>query len=165
MKINIHNLRETENDLEFKFSKEDLDIENINFNSGIIVNTKVIKTGSQVDIKVKLQGKYEYECDRCLEMMEGKIDNDFELIYKLDLRNSESDFDTDDDIKFIPPNTQTINIKEDIRDFVLISIPMKNAPDEIDGICSGCNKSNEEILISNKEKEINPVWDKLLKNK
>ncbi|HQY21164.1 MAG TPA: DUF177 domain-containing protein, partial [Ignavibacteria bacterium] len=121
MKINIHNLRETENDLEFNFSKEDLDIENINFNSGIIVNTKVIKTGSQVDIKVKLQGKYEYECDRCLEMMEGKIDNDFELIYKLDLRNSESDFDTDDDIKFIPPNTQTINIKEDIRDFVLIS--------------------------------------------
>lgn len=165
MKINIHNLRETETDFDFKFSKEDLDIENINFNSDIKINAKVIKTGSQVDIKIKLQGIYEYECDRCLEMKEGIIDNNFELIYKLDLRNSEIDFDTDDDIKFIPPNTQTINIKEDIRDFVIISIPMKNAPDEINGICSGCNKSTEEILMINKEKEINPVWDKLLKNK
>ena len=61
MKINIHNLRETETDFEFKFSKEDLDIENINFNSDITVNAKVIKTGSQVDIKVKLHGYYEYE--------------------------------------------------------------------------------------------------------
>ena len=165
MKINIHNLRETETDFDFKFSKEDLDIGNINFNSDIKVYAKVIKTGSQVDIKIKLQGKYEYECDRCLEMKEGIIDNNFELIYKLDLRNSEIDFDTDDDIKFIPPNTQTINIKEDIRDFVIISIPMKNAPDEINGKCSGCNKSTEEILMLNKEKEINPVWDKLLKNK
>ncbi|MBS1518942.1 MAG: DUF177 domain-containing protein [Bacteroidetes bacterium] len=165
MKINIHNLRESETDLLFEVSAKDLEVENINFISDIRVNVKVLKTGSQIDLKIKISGEYQNECDRCLEMRTFRLNNDFEIVYKFDLRNSESGFETDDDIKFIPPNTQVINIRNDVRDFVLLSVPMRNVPDEVNGACVSCGKKTDELIPKKDDIEINPVWEKLLKNK
>ncbi|MBK9334044.1 MAG: DUF177 domain-containing protein [Ignavibacteria bacterium] len=165
MKINIHNLRETETEFKFKVSRDDVNTDILRFISDIKVNARVIKTGGQVDVRVNISGDYEYECDRCLDSRKGELDKNFEIVFKYGLRNAESGYDTDDDIKFIAPNTQVVNIDQDVRDFIFLSMPMKNAPEEIDGICTGCHKSVEEIIQIKKENEINPVWEKLIKNK
>ncbi len=163
MKINIHNLRETETEFKFTVSRDEVNTDFLRFTSDIKIIAVVLKTGSQVDVRINISGDYEYECDRCLEIRNGKLDKNFEIVYKFDLRNSESGYDTDDDIKFIAPNTQVVNIDQDVRDFIFISLPMKNAPEEKDGICTGCHKNVEEIIRIKKENEINPVWEKLLK--
>jgi hypothetical protein len=41
---------------------------------------------------------------------------------------------------------------------------MKKTPEEKDDICLYCNKKIDDILNIKKEKEVNPVWEKLLAN-
>jgi uncharacterized metal-binding protein YceD (DUF177 family) len=72
------------------------------------------------------------------------------------------DADVDENMFFIGPETNKIDLKEVVREYIVLSVPMRKVPEEKDGVCCFCKKNIEEILRKNKEQEINPVWNKLL---
>lgn len=166
LKINISNIKDGEHRYEFKVSPEEIDFEDgdTKFPDELGVEAKVYKSGNEITADIKLDGNFKFICDRCLEEYEQKFVKKFEIIYKTDFKG-EQKINESDDIKFISPNTRFIDLKDDIRDYVMLSVPMKRVPVEVNGFCEYCNKNVEEILKLKKDEEINPVWEKLIKQK
>ena len=75
------------------------------------------------------------------------------------------EIESNDNYKILSPDVSHIDLKDDVRDYFLLSVPMKKIPPEKDGICSFCKKSINEILNNVQQDSSNPVWEKLLKNK
>ena len=72
----------------------------------------------------------------------------------------DSDEIAEDNIKYIDPHTHKIDILSDVRDYLILNVPMKRTHDEDDENCRQVEKSGQD-----ENKEINPVWEKLTKNK
>lgn len=166
MIINISNLKEGEHTFIFTLTGEELELTEFVFLNDIKVKIDLYKTHNQVDLKIHLDSVVKLPCDRCLEDFEFKIDNDFELIYKssYDKNDIEEDEDELNDFKVIPADVCNINPDKEIRDYILLSFPLKRTPEVKDDICLFCKKNINEILKTKESKEINPVWEKLLKN-
>lgn len=167
LKLNIGGLKEGEYDYEFQVSPDEFELEDVNTAGDIGVSIKLIKSGNQITANVRLDGKYELLCDKCTEKYEHDFKNSFEIIYKYEFRDdADIEEESDEEIKFIHPNTKYIEVKNDIRDFVILSVPMKKAPVEIDGRCSYCGKEMTRVIPdSSGDKGVNPVWEKLIKVK
>lgn len=164
LKINISNLQDGELDYDFIISAGELEIDEVRIVSDITIKANLYKTGNQFDINVKLKGKFKLQCDRCIEYYEQEFDNSFEVIYKYDFSTDEIE-NEEDDIKFISPKTSFINLMEDVRDYIVLSIPMKHVPPEINNVCIYCNRDTAEILKIESKIEVSPVWEKLIKQK
>ncbi len=166
-KINIHNLKEGEHEYDLSVSSKDFDFkdEEVELIGDINVNAELYKVEHQFSIKAELNGKFKFICGRCLEDYIYDFSNSFNIIYKYDFKEKDDRDIEDDNIKFIPPTTKQIDLKEDIRDYILLSIPMKKAPSETDEVCSYCNKDTKEMLQITRDEDINPVWEKLIKSK
>lgn len=167
-KINIHNLKEGEQKYEFTAKFEDFDLGDVEFSipGELKIDIILYKIDNQISIKAFLKGKFEYECDRCLEKYIEDFNTEFEIVYKYEFRDKLAGIDDhDDDIKFIPPNTVYIDLKEDLRDFIMLSVPLRKVPEEKDGKCLFCKRDISEILNIPVKEEVNPVWEKLIRNK
>ena len=167
MNINISNLKEGEHSFVFTVTGEELDLKEYIFLNDIKVDLKLFKTHNQVDLRINIDSIVKMPCDRCLEDFEFKLKNDFELIYKFTYDKDEINEKEDmlDDFKVISADVHNIDLKKEIRDYVLLSFPMKRAPDIKDDICLFCNKNINDLLKTQEKEEINPVWEKLLKKK
>jgi uncharacterized protein len=167
MIINISNLNEGEHSFIFSLKGEELELSELNFKNDIKVSIKLYKTHNQVDLKINIDSVVKLPCDRCLEDFDFIINYDFELIYKYSYNKDEIDKNEDllNDFKIISPDVHNIDIIKEIRDYILLSFPLKRVPEVKDDICIYCKKNINDILKSSEKDEINPVWDKLLKNK
>jgi len=167
MIINISNLKEGEQSFVFTVTGDELDLKEYDFVDDIKVTVNLYKTHNQVDFRINVESLVKIPCDRCLEDFDFKINNDFELIYKYSYDKNEIDDDEDllNDFKVISPDVHNIDLKKEIRDYVLLSFPLKRVPEEKDDICLFCKKNINEILKRQGKEDINPVWNKLLKNK
>jgi uncharacterized protein len=167
MIINIFNLKEGEHSFVFNVLGEELDLKKYDFVDDIKVTINLYKTYNQVDLRINIDSLVKIPCDRCLEDFDFKINNDFELIYKYSYDENEIDNDEDllNDFKVISSDIHNIDLKKEIRDYVLLSFPLKLVPEEKDDICLFCKKNINEILKGQGKEDINPVWEKLLKNK
>lgn len=161
-KINIANLTEGQHEFEFTPSKDELDLGDLGCKS-VKLKVEISKTGSQIVLDCKISGIFVLSCDRCLEVYEQPFENSFEIAYKIDFTGDKEN--TDDNIKFISPKTVFIDISNEVRDYIFLSIPMKAVPPEKDGTCEFCGKNIEKFLNPDREEEINPVWEKLVKLK
>jgi uncharacterized protein len=167
MNINISNLKEGEHSFVFTVTGSELELNEFNFIDNIKVSLNLFKAHNQVDLKINVDSVVKIPCDRCLEDFDFKINNDFELIYKYsyDINEIDEDEDSLNDFKVISPDVHNIDLKKEIRDYILLSFPMKRAPEVEDDICLFCKKNINELFKFNEKKDINPVWEKLLKNK
>lgn len=164
LKVFINNINEGEHNTEFIISPDELQIDTVDVCSDIKISVKLYRSGSQISFKINLIGKYKLQCDRCTEDYISEFSKDFEIIYKYDFEETVKQSDIDD-IKYIPPNTRYVDLKEDIRDYILLSVPMRRVPEEINGVCTYCHKKISELLNTEKPEEVNPVWEKLIKTK
>jgi DUF177 domain-containing protein len=164
LNIHINNLDEGEHNYDFAVSPDELEVEDVDIVSDVNISAKLYKSGNQISFKVNVRGKFKFQCDRCLDEYLSDFSNEFVIIYKYDFDDPGS-LQGDDDIKFISPNTRYIDLRNDIRDYILLSVPMRKVPEEVAGDCSHCNKKIQDMLKTEKREDINPVWEKLIKAK
>lgn len=166
LKININNLHDGEHNYDFVISPTEFDfkIDFVEIVTDVFVNANLYKTGGQIAVNVEIKGKFKLQCDRCLEDYVDDFENEFDMIYKFDYDGDDIE-NEDDDIKFISPKTNYIDLKNDVRDYILLSVPMRKVPEEKDGVCFYCHKDTREMLNIRRHEETNPVWEKLIKAK
>jgi uncharacterized metal-binding protein YceD (DUF177 family) len=167
MNINISNLKEGEHSFVFTVTGEELDLKEYNFLNDVKIDLKLFKSHNQVDLRVHVDSVVKLPCDRCLEDFEFKLNNDFELVYKYTYDKDEINEKEDmlDDFKVISADVHNIDLKKEIRDYVLLSFPMKRAPEVKDDVCLFCKKNINDLFKTREKEDINPVWEKLLKKK
>jgi len=166
MLINITGLNDGEHNYNFSEPASGFDLNELKFNSNINSEVRLYKSHNHLSLNVNIETKLIFQCDRCLEDFDFNLKTDFELVYQLVFDKVErNSLDSDvDDLKYISPESGFIELNKEVRDFLLIAIPMKKVPGEKDGICLFCKRNIQDILNVKKDEEINPVWEKLISN-
>ena len=102
-------------------------------------------------------------CDRCGEEYDQVIKSEHKMVYLL--RGNEEENESID-VVYLNADADKINIKNDVRDYVLLAIPMKKlCTDECKGLCYKCGKNLNEGACDCNESEIDEKWKPLLKLK
>jgi len=102
--------------------------------------------------EVRLQGhvavEIEAACDRCLEPAKVGVDSDFDLFYrpleKVDTHGEIHLEEGEIDISFYQGDS--VALREVVREFVLLSLPMRTVcSEECQGLCPVCGENRNQV--------------------
>jgi len=132
------------------------------FTFPIFVHINLEKNERQVLLNSSVETKKNSLCDRCADAFELQILGTYDAVYKYDDRNATIDNEKEDFI-LLSRDHPLIDLTEDIRQTILVSIPMKNLCNEnCLGLCSHCGKNfNMESCLC-KNEIIDERWSSLL---
>lgn len=162
MKIIISNLAEGEHKYQFKESVDFFELTDLRVKDGINIDVRLDKSDMQIHAIIKVNAELIFPCDRCTDDFDFMLNTEFDVVFKYSKNELELKSNDNDNLFFISPETNNIDLKNVIRENILVSLPMRHVPEEVDGICSFCKKDIKDILKIESKQEINPVWDKLL---
>lgn len=155
IKINIGSLNDGSQVLELKSSEKELGIEEGFLKEPVSVKLELFKTTHQLDLKAEISGIIFLECDRCLDRFEKKFTSSFQLIFVQQTHREEAF--SEEDIRSYSSHMKSVDITTDIREAVILTVPMRKLPDENpDGSCSWCGRSKEfwkDILVEKKDED------------
>ncbi len=156
IKINIGTLNEGSQQLVLNSDSKEIGLDENLATDPIEITLDLFKTTHQLDIRAKITGKLKLECDRCLEIFEKPFDSDFELV--LVQKNRREEEINEENIRTFDAHMKSVDITNDIKETIILSVPMKKLPEEKnDGSCSWCGKSREfwSSIIKIDEEELN----------
>ena len=99
------------------------------------------------ELKFVVEGSVVVPCDRCGDIFELPLWDEFDLIIKLK-EPTEEDHDAEDDgdVIFLPKNDTVIDLSPWVYEFILLSLPIQKIhPDDEEGN-STCNKEALAVL-------------------
>ena len=122
-------------------------------------NIELSKFQDQIILNSETKIKAGMVCDRCSEKYDQVIKSEYKMVYLL--RGTEEENESTD-IVYLNSDADKINIKDDIRDYALLALPMKKlCTEDCKGLCYRCGKNlNEGACECNENK-----WKPLLKLK
>lgn len=164
MKINLAKLHEGLNQVDFKVRPTDLGFDQneetqILFPNDTFADVEVQKFGDKYFLKVHLVTLAHYSCDRCLEEYDRDLTADFQLVYSKEERIGVVD---DDDFRVLGEKQTEIDLREDIRENILLVIPMKHLCEETcKGLCPRCGANLNFEQCDCQQEVIDPRWEAL----
>lgn len=162
MVIKIANLSEGEHVFDFIEKVKDIELEHP-FMGNISTKVRLKKFSDQLIADVSSELLAEFECDRCTIKFEKKITSQYQMIYMIKNDTTEND---DINLTFISRETDKISLDNDIREFAILSIPMKRlCKEDCKGLCPHCGADLNYQDCKCQKNEINPIWLPLLENK
>ena len=149
IKINIGSLNDGSQTLDIQSDEKELGLEEGFLKEPLQVKLELFKTHHQLDKKVDISGIIFLECDRCLDKFEKKFNTSFEIIFVQQTHREEAF--SEEEIRTYSPHMKSIDLTTDIKEAVILTVPMKKLPDEKpDGSCSWCGRTKEfwkDILV------------------
>ena len=104
-------------------------------------------------------------CDRCNSEFDTVLKSNYRMIYLLGHLDDSNENDRNE-IVFLHPDTDRIDLSKDIRDYALLAIPMKKlCSEDCKGLCPRCGKNLNEGPCDCKEETMDPRWEPLQKLK
>jgi len=121
----------------------------------------ISKKTSFLELDVTLTGNVDLQCDRCLEYFSFPINYSGKLFVKF----KEEIEEPDDEIIFLHPNSDMLDLKQYFFDCVGLSIPIQKFHPENKKGFPGCDQEVLNLLNtyshSKQNGEIDPRWSKL----
>ena len=164
MEIELRGLKEGINRLRRTVSPESLDLEGseLRCTSVIQVDLTLTKNEPIYSIKGSLSGSVRLLCARCLTEFEIELNAPLERIVhrKNKLALAEG---TSDEITFIAPEAITVDLSAEVREALLLALPIKPLCSEgCLGLCPSCGKNLNEGKCTCLQKHTDARWSKLL---
>lgn len=142
IKINIGSLNDGSQQLEMVSNSAELGLEEGVLKDPVLISLELFKTNFQLDVKTRLKGTIYLECDRCLDRFEKSFDTGFELVFVQ--QHSLEEAINEEYIRTYPAHMKTVDLTGDIKETILLTVPMKKLPAEKeDGSCSWCGRTKE----------------------
>lgn len=146
-----------------ELTPNDLDLGNEQFKGGSVNfefsrNDHFIKANFSTDVVVELV------CDRSLESFDYAVRKDYEVLFKAE--PTEEHADEHGAVRNYDYVTNSIDLEEDVRDTILLSLPIKKLhPRFLDEHGEPKELVKEQFGISEDEDFIDPRWEALKKLK
>jgi len=126
--IKISNLANGVHHYEFKcvardFADEMIDMER--FTSPISITATLTKTATEIVAELSVCTTISLQCDRCLAPITKTISGDYRIFFLLSA-NTTINEETDDDIRWLSKHQTHIDLTTDVRETLLLAVPMKN---------------------------------------
>jgi uncharacterized protein len=171
MIIQLTKLHEGSNVVPYEHTAATLEMETLAGYDGVLfeqpiqILADIQKVNHQYFINVNVQTTAQMNCDRLLEMFEQPINDHFRLIYAVETYPTDTNENTGE-FRTLDTDANEIDISADIREALLLMIPMKSlCTEQCHGLCSQCGANlNKEGCTCSQEK-IDPRWEALSKLK
>lgn len=167
MKINLKNLHDGINEIPHEHTAASLNLSDQE-EAEIFVNP--IKTKATINwvseqyfMSIAIATRASFTCDRCLTKFVQPVHEEFRLIYAITEAPSGKEVE-DDEFRWLPRDTKEIDITADIREALLLMIPMKTVcSEECKGLCPYCGTNLNTDPCTCHAQQIDPRWDALKK--
>jgi uncharacterized protein len=164
MIINLSNLKEGINNFHGKDKAETIGLDKIIFPEYVFTEVTIDKRGLNYYLDFISTVMGEFRCDRCLEKFTREIIAHSQIIYTEDY--GLIDGEDEPEIIYLNPVEEEICISEDIRQFILLSVPIKLLCSEnCKGLCTNCGENLNTSECNCKEEFIDSRWENLKKLK
>ena len=165
LKIRISQLSSGIHEYHFSSEPPEIGLES-NFRNPVEVDAVVDKTPRQLFLRVKVQTSACFACDRCTEEFERPISIGYNMFYVYS--DQETGKYPPDEVQVIGIDTVYIDLTEDVRQMVLVSIPLKLlCKEDCQGLCRHCGMNLNDQRCSCRDETLDPRWEslnQLLKN-
>lgn len=133
------------------------------FRGNIHLGVKMDKSHSQIVLNGSLKVKSDFVCDRCNEEYSTDLMNDFQVTYLFEKELVEAEVLN---LYYISPDTDKIDLTDDVADYAQLAIPMKKlCREDCKGLCPRCGANLNIEACRCKEEEENSIWAPLKKLK
>jgi len=131
------------------------------FFGNIEIYCKMDKSAHQIVLDCDLVFQSKLICDRCTKKFESELKNHFQISY---IFTHEPDKTDDYNVKYLSPDEDKINIRDDVYEYADLSIPMKKlCKDNCKGLCPHCGINLNLKKCACKNEINNDVWEPLKK--
>jgi len=164
MKIKISGLENGTYEYDFEADIEKIELSEPLFgkcNANVVLN----KFDDQIILEASTTAGANFICDRCGREFMQSVRSKYKMIYLL---RSIEDAEEEINITYLSPDTHIINLSNDVRDYMILSIPMKRlCKEDCKGLCVKCGSDLNEKQCECEDSEIDDRWKVLteLKNK
>ncbi len=147
----------------FAFHVVDFDLE-INrgrsFAKEFDVNAQFTTIRDEYLVKVEVKGEGNFNCDRCRESITRSIQGLVQTLYTFD-RTKYGEANTDD-IHLLSGSEQEVDIRQDVRDALILAVPTKIlCREDCLGLCPQCGANLNKKKCKCSNEEIDPRWNAL----
>jgi len=138
MKIRIAALENGLNRWEEVISPADLELEPQHFKSDITVSCQAVKRTGRIEISMTANTSGEYRCDRCGEDYRQIVGGDIAVVF-IQRDSPLPEEMPGDELRSYRPRQEEIDVRADIRDMLLLSLPLRLlCCEDCRGICQRC---------------------------
>jgi uncharacterized protein len=131
------------------------------FNSIVKVDAKLDKSLRQVLLQANVRTIGFFACDRCLEEFSRQIDVSYSIVYIQDNRST-MDMKNEEEIQVLSADTNYIDLDDDVRQYVLLSLPQKLlCDDDCKGLCPICGANRNSSECTCEVQQVDSRWDAL----
>lgn len=149
----------------FQVSPDELGL-NGSFTHDIVVDASLDKTSNQFLLRSRIKANGAFECDRCLTMFDRTLESSYQMCYVTEGVNQQAIDPAE--IQVIPSGLTVIDVSEDVRQTILLSVPLKLlCSNGCAGLCPHCGANLNIDRCTCSEQSGDPRWEGLaiLKNK
>ena len=162
MNIKISNLSDGIHNYKFEEAVSELGLEEP-FIENLLVDAELKKSHNQVILDTKLSIKTSFNCDRCNKNFNTVLTSSYRMVYMFGTEPVDSG---SINITYLSLETDKISIDNDVRDYALLSIPMKKlCKEDCKGLCTKCGKDLNDGDCGCQRNEIDNRWLPLLELK
>jgi uncharacterized protein len=156
LKIRISQLSYGLHEYHFRADSGEIGLDS-NFNRAVNVDATLDKSPRQLLLRAEVKTGGRFQCDRCLEEFEQSLSSHYSMVYVFDHADSASL--PPDEMQVIGVDTPSIDLAEDVRQVVLLSVPLKLlCREDCKGLCPHCGANRNERGCDCRETNDNPQW-------
>lgn len=147
---------------EYHFSVEPVDLLlEKNFRSRVEVDARLEKTSRQLILRTSIHTEALFQCDRCLKDFNEPLNAEYSMVYIY--QEDETGAYDPEEVSVISPDTVCIDLAEDVRQIILLSVPLKLlCGDTCKGLCPRCGCDlNTRTCSCTQEQITDPRWQGL----
>ena len=161
-RINISNLSEGIHEYHFEAKPSKIDLDE-RFVGTIKVEVKLDKSVRQILLQAKIQAEGSFFCDRCLEKFYHAMYTAYSMVYIQGVRST-VDMNKEEEIQVLSTDTNYIDLDDDVRQYILLTIPQKLlCREDCQGFCPTCGVNKNIAGCSCGAPAIDSRWDVLKK--
>ena len=136
LKIRVSGLSTGTHEYSFRVPSSDLQLD-ANFDSPVEVKVRLEKLARQIIVRSEIATSASFSCDRCLAGFRQPIAANYAVAYVED--SSETGRFPPEEVRVIRPDATVIDLSDDVREMVLLSVPLKLlCREECRGLCPRC---------------------------
>jgi uncharacterized protein len=161
MRIQVGSLSNGIHTYHFQAASDDLGLPE-NFSRQVKVDVTLDKQGSQMFLRAMVSTEASFLCDRCLSEFSGPLAQEYHMYYLSD--PEEADRFDEAEVQLLSPALNAIDIGEDVRQTLLLGVPLKLLCSEsCRGLCPTCGVNRNLASCDCEERLPDPRWDALRK--
>ncbi|MBX2992700.1 MAG: DUF177 domain-containing protein [Bacteroidetes bacterium] len=161
MKIQITGLSDGIHRYQFAVNPAELTLGEY-FDGDVAVEAVLDKSAAQILLTASITATARFTCDRCISLFTQRLNSEYSMLYVNE--GIETQHLDPAEVQVIPPGLHIINIAEDVRQTVMLSVPLKVLCKETcKGLCPLCGTNLNEQACTCSDTEIDSRWEELRK--